>query len=347
MQTCNVILVMAIFDSLNQIQTERRSTNRRRFLIGGVAAAIGYAGFRWWRFHARPLTNRPTKLITPNQEFYTVSIDEGFRPTIRQEDWRLEISGPNRFALSYDELLKLESQEVHKTFICVGNEPGGPAMGNAVWTATRLAPLLEKALGNTPRTNLRAIFHALDGFYSSVPLELAMNPLAWVAYRMNGEPLPLRHGFPARVLLPGLYGMKQPRWLSKIEIAPTPWFKGHWEARGFCDDCRIQMTARIDAALPQKDNSWLITGIALCGAHPVGKVELSTDEGQSWHEATLTSGPLSDAWTTWEWRWQPTSQGEHILTARVIDAVGNRQIESTGSPFPSGSTGLHRVVVTV
>lgn len=338
---------MALFDSINQINEERRSTNRRRFLFGGIAAAITYAGFRWWRFHARPIANRSTKLITPNHEFYTVSIDEGFRPAVKQEEWQLGIIGPNRFSLSYDELRKLESAEVHKTFICVGNEPGGPAMGNAVWTATRLAPLLEKALGNTPRQNLRVIFHALDGFYSSVPLELALNPLSWIAYQMNGEPLPLRHGFPARVLLPGLYGMKQPRWLSKIEIAPTPWFKGYWEARGFSDTCRINLTARLDAALPQKDGSWLITGIALCGAQAVGKVELSADEGKTWQEAKLTSEQRPDAWTTWEWLWRPESKGEYVLTARVIDASGNRQNESNSTAFPSGSTGLHSVVVTI
>ncbi len=338
---------MALFDSINQLQTERRRTNRRRFFFGGIAAIFSYVGFRWWRFHARPLSNRTTKLITPNREFYAVAIDEGFRPTIKQEDWRLEVVGQNSFSLGYEELRQLERHEVQKTFICVGNEAGGPAMGNAMWTVTPLAPLLERALGSLPRHNLRVIFHALDDFYSSVPLELALNPLAWIAYQMNGEPLPLRHGFPARVLLPGLYGMKQARWLSRIEIAPTPWFKGYWETRGYCDDCRIKMTSRIDAARPQKDGTWLITGVALCGAQPVGKVEISVDDGKTWQEAKLTSEKLPDAWTTWEMTWQPASQGEHILTTRVLDAAGNQQIERNSGSFPSGSTGLHRAVVTV
>ena len=338
---------MALFDSLNQLNQERHHTNRRRFLFGGIASVITYVGFRWWRFHARPIANRTTKLITSNQEFYAVSIDEGFRPNVKPEDWRLEVVGQNSFSLRYDELLKLASHQVQKTFLCVGNEPGGPAMGNASWTATPLAPMLEQALGSMPRQNLRVIFHALDGFYSSVPLELALNPLAWIAYKMNGETLPLRHGFPARVLLPGLYGMKQPRWLSKIEIAPTPWFKGYWETRGFCDECRIKMTARIDAALPQKDGTWLITGVALCGAKAVSQVEVSVDEGKTWQAAKLTSENLPDAWTTWEWPWRPENKGEYIITARVVDTAGNRQIESKSSSFPSGSTGLHRAIVNV
>lgn len=338
---------MALFDSINQLNAERQRTNRRRFLFGGLAALSTYVGFRWWRFHARPVPNRTTRLITSNLEFYSVAIDEGFRPNVKQEDWRLDVVGPNRFSLSYEELRQLESHEVQKTFICVGNEPGGPAMGNAVWTATPLAPLIEQALGSLPRKNLRVIFHALDGFYSSVPLDLALNPLSWIAYQMNGEPLSLRHGFPARVLLPGLYGMKQPRWLSKIEISPTPWFKGYWETRGFSDDCHIKITSRIDAVLPQKDGTWLITGVALCGAQPVGKVEVSVDDGKTWQEAKLTSDKLPDAWTTWELAWKPAHQGEHTLATRVVDAGGQQQIESNSTPFPSGSTGLHRAVVNV
>ena len=338
---------MALFDSINQLNAERRRTNRRRFLFGGIAAIFTYFSFRWWRFRARPIANRATKLITPNHEFYAVSIDEGFRPTVKQEDWRLEVVGTNSFTLSYDELLKLPSQDVHKTFICVGNEAGGPAMGNAVWTATPLAPILEKALGSSSHENLRVVFHALDGFYSSVPLAIALSELSWLAYKMNGEALPIKHGFPARVLLPGIYGMKQPRWLSKIEIVKSPWFKGYWETRGYCDECKIKMTARIDSALPQKDGSWLVTGIALCGAQPVGKVEISFDDGKNWQEATITSEKLPDAWATWQVRWKPENKGEYVLSARVIDALGNRQIESNSSNFPSGSTGLHRAIVNV
>ena len=338
---------MALFDSINQLNAERRRTNRRRFLVGGIAAIFTYFSFRWWRFRARAIANRATKFITPNPEFYAVSIDEGFRPNVKQDEWQLEIAGATSFTLSYDELVKLPSSDVHKTFLCVGNEAGGPAMGNAVWTATALAPILEKALGASSRENLRVVFHALDGFYSSVPLELALSSLSWLAYKMNGEALPVKHGFPARVLLPGIYGMKQPRWLSKIEITKSPWFKGYWETRGYCDECNIKMTTRIDSARQQKDGTWLVTGVAVCGVQPVGQVEVSFDDGKSWQEATITSEKLSDAWATWEVSWKPENKGEYVLLARVIDVLGNQQIESNSSSFPSGSTGLHRAIVNV
>ena len=114
-----------------------------------------------------------------------------------------------------------------------------------------------------------------------------------------------------------------------------------------CDECCIKMTARIDAALPQKDGSWLITGVALCGAQAVGQVEVSLDEGKTWQAAKLTSAKLPDAWTTWESLWKPENKGEYIITARVVDTAGNRQIASNSSSFPSGSTGLHRAIVNV
>jgi DMSO/TMAO reductase YedYZ molybdopterin-dependent catalytic subunit len=338
---------MALFDSINQLNAERRRTTRRRFLFGGIAAIFSYFSYRWYYFRARPIANRTTKFLTPNHEFYAVSIDEGFRPNVKQDEWRLEIAGQNNVTLSYNELLKLPSQTIHKTFVCVGNEPGGPAMGNAVWTATALAPILEKALGTMPRENLRVVFHALDGFYSSVPLALALSSLSWLAYQMNGEPLPPKHGFPARVLLPGIYGMKQPRWLSKIEIVKTPWFKGYWEARGYCDECKIKMTARIDSARPQSDGSWLVTGVALCGTETVGTVEVSFDDGDTWQAATITSETLPDAWVTWQAVWKPENKGEYVLSARVVEASGKRQIERNSTSFPSGSTGLHRAIVSV
>jgi hypothetical protein len=178
-------------------------------------------------------------------------------------------------------------------------------------------------------------------------LELALSSLSWIAYQMNGEPLPVKHGFPARVLLPGIYGMKQPRWLSKIEIVKSPWFKGYWEARGYCDECKIKMTARLDSARPQPDGSWLVTGVALCGLETVGTVEVSFDDGNTWQSATITSETLPDAWVTWQIAWKPVNKGEYVLSARVVAASGNRQIESNSTSFPSGSTGLHRVIVTV
>jgi DMSO/TMAO reductase YedYZ molybdopterin-dependent catalytic subunit len=340
---------MALFDSINQMQQSRKKTSRRLFLWGGISALLGYSGFRFWKFRARAAANRLTKYISTNQEFYSVAVDEGFRPKVNESNWKLEISsaGGKGISLSYDELRKLESHRIFKTFICVGNEVGGPFINNAEWTVTALAPLLKSAYGDNSSEGMRAVFYGLDDFYSSVPLEVALHSNAYIAYEMNGEKLPLRHGFPARVLLPGKYGMKQPRWLSKIEIVKTPWFKGYYELRGYSDAGAIKNTARIDYASKQEDGRWLITGIALCGAQAVGKVEISTDDGKNWKDAIITSERLPDSWATWKYEWKPEMKQEYIIAVRGLSESGEVQISQNGSSFPSGSSGYHRIVITV
>ena len=278
-----------------------------------------------------------------------MAVDEGFRPSVTESDWRLGIAGigVKNFSLSYQELLKLESRRVYKTFICVGNEVGGPFINNAEWTVTPLAPILQRVMGNGSREDLRVIFYGLDDFYSSVPLEVALHSNAFIAYEMNGEKLPVRHGFPARIFLPGKYGMKQPRWLSKIEIVKTPWVKGYYEIRGYSDAADIKKTARIDYAMKKEDGSWLITGVALCGSRAVERVELSFDEGKIWEPVKITSERLPEAWATWEFIWQPLKKQDYIISAKVFDDQGAAQLSQNGGSFPSGSSGYHRIAITV
>ncbi|HWQ31826.1 MAG TPA: molybdopterin-dependent oxidoreductase [Blastocatellia bacterium] len=338
---------MALFDSLAQLNESRRGTSRRMFLFSGAGLLVSYFGYRWWRDRARPVAQRRTKYITPNNEFYLTQIDDGFAPAIAGQKWRLQFNGLSgqSFALDYDELLKLERRRIFKTFACVGNEVGGPAIGNAEWTVTPLRPLIERLLSDK-RDGVRVVFHAMDGFYSSAPLEVALSEQSFIAYEMNGVELPKRHGWPARVLLPGLYGMKQPRWLERIEVTDQ-FTLGYWEKRGWCQECKVKMTARFDSAIRQNDGSWLVTGIAYCGAQPVGTVEVSADDGRTWQQAAITSERLPNAWSTWEWKWQPEKTGENLLTVRVTDATGEGQIESYSGSMPSGATGLHRVTVQV
>ncbi len=338
---------MALFDSLEQLNQSRRGTTRRMFLFGGVGAVISYFGWRWWRDRARPVRQLKTKYITPNHEFYFTEIDSSFAPQVSKDNWQLKFSSfdGQSFTLNYDELLKLDQRKIFKTFACVGNEVGGPAIGNAEWTVTPLAPLINRLL-KLQRNSIRVVFYALDGFYSSVPLEVALSEQAFIAYEMNGVELPKRHGWPARVLLPGSYGMKQPRWLERIEVTDKS-VSGYWEKRGWCGTCEVQLTARINAAIRQQDGSWRVTGLAYCGAQPVGAIEISADEGTTWQPARITSERLPNAWSTWEWNWRPEKTGEQILTARATDAAGARQIEDYSGSFPSGATGWHRVIVQV
>ncbi len=338
---------MELFDSIRQLNESRKQSGRRKFIFGAAGAFASYFGYRWWRDRPRRVAQRETVYVTPNEEFYNISIYPGYQAKVERERWRLEVFGLDgkKFELSYDQLLKLERRRVFKTFMCVGNDVGGASIGNAEWTVTPLAPIVERALGRK-RDGLRVVFYAIDGFYSSVPLDVALSEQSFIAYEMNGVTLPNSHGFPARVLLPNVYGMKQPRWLTKIEVTERG-ETGYWEKRGWCDECHVKMTARIDAAIAQRDGQWLITGSAYCGGQPVGQVEISFNEGASWQPAKLTSERLPNAWATWEANWTPREKGEQIITARVIDSGGARQIEDYAGSFPSGSTGLHRVIVTV
>ncbi|HZS09725.1 MAG TPA: molybdopterin-dependent oxidoreductase [Blastocatellia bacterium] len=338
---------MALFDSLQKLNESRRGTSRRMFMFSGAGLVVSYFGWRWWRDRARPVVQRKTKFVTPNNEFYFTEIDSGFAPQVGKDKWQLKVSGCSgkSFSLSYDELLKLERRKIYKTFACVGNEVGGPAIGNAEWTVTPLAPLVMRVLGDR-RDNVRVVCYAMDGFYSSVPLDVALSDQAFIAYEMNGVEIPKRHGWPARVLLPGIYGMKQPRWLERIEVTDKS-VSGYWEKRGWCDECKVNLTARIDSAIRQDNGSWLVTGIAYCGARAVGTVEISADEGRTWQQAKITSERLPNAWATWELEWKPVKTGENLLTARVTDAAGGKQIEDNSGSFPSGATGLHRVTLQV
>lgn len=341
---------MALFDSLNQMNQSRKQTARRRFLLGALGAVGTYFGYRWWRDRPRPVMQRATKFITDPAEFYTISIDLGFVTKAKPETWRLELAGPEerRAELRYDELLALERRRIYKTLMCVGNEVGGPSLANAEWTVTPLAPMLERILG-AQRAGLRAVFYGLDGFYSSVPLAVALHEHSFLAYEMNGAPLANKHGYPARVFLPNVYGMKQPRWLSKIEITDRQ-VSGYWEKRGWCSECPIKMTARIDAAQFQPEGAFLVTGVAYCGGTVVGQVELSADDGKTWQAAQLGAEQFPNAWTTWSFRWTPPQTSnrkqEHVLIARVSDVLGNRQEEAASGSFPSGATGWHRVIIT-
>ncbi len=337
---------MELFESVNQLEESRRRTGRRKLLFGAVGLVASYFGYRWWRDRPRPIAQRLTRYLTPTPDFYTISISPGFVPDATRESWRLEVFGLDgkRFDLTYADLLALDRRRVIKTFACVGNAVGGDSMANAEWTATPLAPLVRRAL-DAPRPGLRVLFYGLDGFYSSVPLDAALDPHAFLAYEMNGAPLSLAHGFPARVLLPNVYGMKQPRWLSKIQIDPGD-ASGYWEKRGWCNECSIKMTARIDAAIAQPDGTFLITGVAYCGGRPVGAVECSFDHGATWRPVKITSERLPNAWATWELPWVPEKKGEHLLLARVLSDDGARQIETYDDSFPAGATGLHRVLVS-
>ena len=338
------IFSMTIFKSLEESKQQRRLLLRRRFLSFLLVGTAGYVGYRWWRSRPQALSQRDTSYLTANRDFYSVSIRPGFRPEVTREAWRLRTEGPGGTReYRADELRTPRTRIDVRTLCCVGNPVGGTAIGTAEWTVTPLAEFLRPVAGRAG-TDAMVTFFALDGFYSSVPLWVALDPGTVLAFEMNGVELPAAHGFPVRVLIPDRYGMKQPRWLERIVVQEEG--SGYWESRGWCSECRVRMMSRIDSAHPT-GRDWTLRGIAFCGGTAVGAVEISDDGGDRWNTAELLDPALPNAWIRWQYRWRPDDNGDHVLSVRVVDRAGNRQVESDSGAWPSGATGLHRVIVRV
>lgn len=335
---------MPIFESRQRLHATRRRSGRRRFLYVVAAGVGGYFAYRWWREQPRRLVQRRHRYLTPNRDFYTVSIGS-YPPKPDLDIWRLKLEGPSGSRrLDYEQLTELPSKVLPKTFMCISNSVGGDAIGNAEWTVTPLEPLLRPMIPDRGK-QWRVGFYALDGFYSSVPSAVALDPEAYLAYRMNGAPLPREHGFPLRVLLPGKYGMKQPRWLERIEVTGES-ISGYWERRGWSAAADVKTTSRVDRSKALPDGSWRLQGVAYCGALPVEKVEVRIDQ-EPWRRARLTSPARPNAWSTWELDWRPHRPGNHVVEVRAEDADGRLQVETFSGAFPSGATGVHRVIIKV
>lgn len=293
-------------------------------------------------------------LITPNEEFYR--IDTAFAvPRVDATTWRLAVTGmvATPFELSFDELLAMPPIEEPVTLTCVSNPVGGDLVGNAVWRGVPLADLLERAGVSADASQL--VGRSVDGFTVGFPTEIALDGrAAMVAYAMNGEPLPAAHGFPARLLVPGLYGyVSATKWLSEIELTTLDAFDAYWIPRGWSKDGPIKTQSRIDTprlARTLKPGPVPIAGVAWGGVRGVSRVEVRvTPRGgePAWHQATLGPAMSSSTWRQWVVEdWEP-GPGEYVLEARATDGEGHPQTEEERPPAPDGATGLHMIFVRV
>jgi len=294
----------------------------------------------------------PTEVrITPNDAFYEVDIGRG-QPKIDPDTYRLRITGlvERELELSLDELRQRSAGAHMRTMECISNPVGGNLIGNAVWDVVPLRELLEEA-GIKPGA-VEIITRAADGFHTSVPIETALDPLAYLALSMNGEPLPREHGFPVRCLWPGRYGMKQPKWLVEIEVTDRP-YTGYWEQQGWSNDAFIKVNSQIelpgDQARFSVGEQVLISGRAFAGRSGVQRVEVSTDNGETWHDANLVQAPEYPelVWTIWWYVWdtRDVSPGRYVLKARATDGEGNTQKGTRsglfGDTFPDGTSLIH------
>jgi len=287
--------------------------------------------------------------ITSNDQFYVVSKNLAADPIVDGNSWRLTVAGQvaNPFTLTYQDLQKLPMKQQYESLMCVSNEVGGPYMSNALWEGVPLVDLLQRADVKTGATKI--VFHAADDYTDSIHLTKALEPTTLLAVRMNGAAVPREHGFPVRMLVPGIYGMKHCKWLTRVEVVNYN-FQGYWQQRGWSDAAPVRLTSRIDTPLDGSTvaatRTAYIAGVAFSGNKGISEVDVSTDAGQTWQRATLKK-PLSGlTWVLWELPWQPRA-GSHIVTVRAIDLEGNVQDPNEEPPLPNGSSGYHNITVNV
>lgn len=300
-----------------------------------------------------PTAKRRTPFITPNEDFYLVAIDPAFRPNLTpdtvRERWALELvglGGETRL-VGYDDLDARARHVVPYTFECIGNPVGGQLIGTAEWRVVPLRDLLRDVPGGTEGART-VLFEALDGFYASVALERATDDHAFIALDMNGVPLPPGHGFPARVILPDLYGKKQPRWLHRITVLEEDTPTSYWERRFWKGSQPPRTTSRFDRMdLASEGAPLTLTGMAFAGADGVHAVEVSMDDGATWVRCDLVTPTRPHVWSLWRYVWPHPTQGRHRLAVRAIDSQGRVQSGRRRPRFPSGASGWHRASVEV
>lgn len=329
--------------------------NRRRFLkYTGIGLGVGILGalltkggslatFIIKKIYAKP--PRDTKLLTQNDNFYTVSYAS--IPGMDISTWSLTVTGfvGNRLNLRYSDILKKPHIEKAVTLECIENEIDGEKMSNALWRGIPLSSLLKEA-GVEDRV-YKVVFRGADGYSDGITYYYAMNNDVILAYKMNGIDLPLEHGYPLRAIVPGIYGMKNVKWLREIELVDYNYL-GYWQTRGWSDEAYINIKSRIDDPgfyQTIHDKSYTLKGIAFAGDDGISKVEVSTDGGHSWREATIEDTISQYSWVKWRYRWDIPKSGEYSIAVRATDMKGRLQAKEESNPYPNGTTGLHKIIV--
>jgi DMSO/TMAO reductase YedYZ molybdopterin-dependent catalytic subunit len=340
-----------------------RAIQRRPFLFAASVAA-GATAFtflvnrtlfqRLLRAVGAPGGRLPS-FVTPNAVFYQVSMDVT-SPLIALSRWRLSVGGEvdRPIQLGYAELLKLPMVEKTITLECVSNEVGGPLISNARWRGVPLSVLLNQA-GLRPNAR-EIVVQAADAYSDSIPVELGLAADTMLAVYMNDDDLPRDHGFPVRLLVPGLFGMENVKWLTGIQVISGSYRGGYWQTRGWAKFAVVRTMSKIsvpiaDAAVSVK-GPIMIGGVAFAGNRGIQRVELGVsladDAGAAnWAPAELLQEGSAITWRLWQYNWRPVKTGTYVLVVRATDGTGMLQVAENAPIFPSGSTGYHSVKVRV
>jgi len=350
---------------------------RRAFLAatGAAGAAAALAGLGAWSLRGRsrieaqrdalvlpePAARTPlpdagsvdvpgvSPYVTPNADFYR--IDTALvTPQVDADSWRLRVTGmvDAPYELTFDELLAMDLVEEPVTLACVSNEVGGDLVGNAVWLGVPLGTLLDRA-GVQPGAS-QVVGRSTDDFTVGFPTRVALDGrVALVAVGMNGEPLPAAHGYPARLVVAGLYGyVSATKWLTEIELTRLEDFDAYWVPRGWAKEAPVRTQSRIDVPPSGAEvaaGTVAVGGVAWAPDRGIRRVEVSVDEGP-WEPARLGAVASDDTWVQWVHRWD-AEPGDHVLRCRATDGTGTTQTAERRPPAPDGATGLHTIRVSV
>jgi DMSO/TMAO reductase YedYZ molybdopterin-dependent catalytic subunit len=290
-----------------------------------------------------------TPFVTPNASFYRVDTDLVL-PQLSPDTWTLKIDGmvDRELEISFADLLRMPLTEADITMVCVSNQVGGTYNGNARWLGVPLAGLLRRA--GVQAGADQVLSSATDGMTISTPVETIMDGRnALLAVGMNGRPLPVAHGFPARMIVPGLYGyVSATKWVTKLTLTTFARQKAYWTQRGYTAQAPIKTESRIDVPKPLaqvKAGPVTVAGVAWAPHKGIAAVEVSTDNGP-WHPATLAAADGLDTWRQWRWDWD-AAPGLHTLRVRATDKTGATQTAQRAGPVPNGASGWDSTVVTV
>ncbi len=287
--------------------------------------------------------------VTSNTSFYRVDTALVL-PQVDPSSWQLRIHGMvNReITLTFEELIKRPLIEDYVTLCCVSNPVGGPYIGNAKWLGASLAGVLREAGIKAGADQLMCT--SVDGFTSGTPVQTVMDGRdALLAVAMNGQPLPVAHGFPARMVVPGLYGyVSATKWVTDIHVTTFAGNYAYWAQRGWSQQAPIKTECRID--VPNGVNNaragtTAVAGVAWAQHKGIEAVHVRVDQGP-WNEARLAAVPGLDSWRQWVWEWDATP-GQHVLEARATDKTGYTQTSAQAQPEPNGASGYPSVSVTV
>lgn len=348
-------------------RTSSEGITRRDVLHRTIVLAIGSLGglglARWLATAGQKTVARAQTLfdrikglppeITPTSDFYVVSKNPpGFDPVVNAQRWRLEIAGHvgRATSLAYDELKVFPSVQRPHTLECISNDVGGDLISSAMWRGVPLRDVLNKA-GGVGAKAIQIAFRCADGYTESLPVAEALNPDTLLVYEMNGAPLPAKHGYPVRLLVPGHFGMKNPKWITKIEAVDYD-FLGYWERSGWSQQAIVKTMSKFTTPLSghmmyKAGEKVGLGGVAYAGDRGIQAVEVSTDDGKTWQSAQVKPPLGKYTWVLWAAVWTPTVPGEYTVRVRARDGTGTLQVREEVGTLPDGASGYHRIRIRV